>query len=533
MVLSEKSRYLPDEVSDNAEQNSPAKLTSGPQTPRLSAEQSLDQDSIRDLDIERNASLDGDAAATARDEFEVWWEEPADQDPENPLNWTNTRKIITIITISFVTFLTPLASSMFAPGVPNVLDEFNTDSEAIATFVVSIFVLGFAFGPLIVAPCSELYGRNVVYHVCNIFFVVFTICNAVSTNIGMLLAFRFLAGFAGVGAVTIGSGTISDMIPAKRRGLAMSCWSLGPLFGPVIGPIAGGYLTESAGWRWVFWVITIAAGISTVACFFILKETYADTILTKKAERLRKKTGNPAWHPRLTSKTAGKQLIKESFARPMQILLFSPVASLMCFYIATLYGLLYILFTTFTFVFVDQYDFSTGSAGLSYLGSGVGTVAGLFVSASFSDFKVRRKLAMNQEPQPEDRLPWFMVLPGSLSIPVGFLIYGWGAHYRVHWIVPQIGTAVIGFSVIIILMCIQTYLVDTYNHHAASAIAASTILRNLLGALLPLSGLSIYDGLGLGWGNTLFGLLALCAAPIPMLFGMFGERLRNRAMVTR
>lgn len=141
---------------------------------------------------------------------------------------------------------------MFAPGVPNVLDEFNTDSDAIATFVVSIFVLGFAFGPLIVAPCSELYGRNVVYHTCNIFFVIFTICNAVSTNIGMLLAFRFLAGFAGVGvsrtrrscsfvqnadalqAVTIGSGTISDMVPAKRRGLAMSCWSLGPLFGPVI-----------------------------------------------------------------------------------------------------------------------------------------------------------------------------------------------------------------------------------------------------------------------------------------------------------
>lgn len=106
MVLSEKPGHLPDEVSSDAEQDSPTKLTSGAQTPRLSAEQSLGHHSIQDLDIERNASPSSDAAASARDEFEVWWEDPADQDPENPMNWTNTRKIITIITISFVTFLT-------------------------------------------------------------------------------------------------------------------------------------------------------------------------------------------------------------------------------------------------------------------------------------------------------------------------------------------------------------------------------------------------------------------------------------------
>lgn len=147
---------------------------------------------------------------------------------------------------------------MFAPGVPDVMKDFNSSSNVLAAFVVSVFVLGFAFGPLVFAPASELYGRSIVYHVCNLLFLVFTIISAVSVNMGMLIAFRFLAGFAGVGAVTIGSGTISDLVLPERRGLAMAMWSLGPLFGPIIGPIGGGFLIEAAGWRWSFWVLAIA-----------------------------------------------------------------------------------------------------------------------------------------------------------------------------------------------------------------------------------------------------------------------------------
>lgn len=80
------------------------------------------------------------------DDFTVFWDEPIDQDPENPMNWSTKRKATIIGTISFLTFLTPLASSMFAPGVPDVIADFNTTSRIISTFVVSIYVLGFAFG---------------------------------------------------------------------------------------------------------------------------------------------------------------------------------------------------------------------------------------------------------------------------------------------------------------------------------------------------------------------------------------------------
>lgn len=146
---------------------------------------------------------------------------------------------------------------MFAPGVPDIMREFKDDNENIATFVVSVYVLGFAFGPLLAAPLSEIYGRAPVFNIANILFIIATIITALSQNMPMLIIFRFLMGFAGSTPVTNGSGTISDMFPVEERGKAMAVWAMGPLLGPCIGPLMGGYMIEDLGWRWVFWVIAI------------------------------------------------------------------------------------------------------------------------------------------------------------------------------------------------------------------------------------------------------------------------------------
>lgn len=95
-----------------------------------------------DKDDEKAAHVDSDAS-DQHDEFEVDWNGPTD--PENPNNWSQARKVSIIGLVSFVSFLTPLASSMFAPGIPDVMSEFNTSSNTLATFVVSVYILGFAF----------------------------------------------------------------------------------------------------------------------------------------------------------------------------------------------------------------------------------------------------------------------------------------------------------------------------------------------------------------------------------------------------
>lgn len=161
---------------------------------------------------------------------------------------------------------------MLAPGVPQLLVDFGVSSDTESTFVVSIFVLGFAFGPLVIAPMSEIYGRRIVYHICNSLFVVFTILCAVAKDMNGLLAYRFCAGFVGVAVVTCGGGTIADLMPTEKRGSAMAIWSLGPLLGPVIGPVCAGFLVERIGWRWVFWVIAIA--VSGLSVALLLKQMF-------------------------------------------------------------------------------------------------------------------------------------------------------------------------------------------------------------------------------------------------------------------
>jgi MFS family permease len=94
--------------------------------------------------------------------------------------------------------------------------------------MVSVYVLGFAFGPLIIAPLSEMYGRLPLYHICNLLFIVFTIAAAVAGSMGQFIVFRFLMGCFGGAPMVLGGGTIADLIPREQRGTAMAVWMMGP-----------------------------------------------------------------------------------------------------------------------------------------------------------------------------------------------------------------------------------------------------------------------------------------------------------------
>ncbi len=101
----------------------------------------------------------------------VFWDGP--DDPANPYNWPSWKKVVNCVLISALTFITPLGSSIFAPGVPELMRDFQSSSSELAAFVVSVYVLGFAFGPMLMAPLSEIYGRLIVYHICNVAFFAF------------------------------------------------------------------------------------------------------------------------------------------------------------------------------------------------------------------------------------------------------------------------------------------------------------------------------------------------------------------------
>lgn len=250
-------------------------------------------------------------------------------------------------------------------------------------------------------------------------------------------------------------------------------------------------------------------------------------LLERKAARLRKETGDERYRSSLASTGTRKQVFTTAILRPARLLLTAANVRAICLYISVLYGLLYIMFTTYTFVFEETYGFTSEGAGLSFIAGGIGNIIGMTYVSILSDKIIQRRKASNQPARPEDRLHLALILPSTLLVPTGLMLYGWMADKHVHWIAPMIGSGLMGCGMMGVFMCCQTYLVDSYSQHAASVTAANAVLRSTLGAFLPLCGLQLYDALGLGWGNTLLGGIALVLAPVPIFLGVFGERMRN------
>ncbi len=191
---------------------------------------------------------------------------------------------------------------------------------------------------------------------------------------------------------------------------------------------------------------------------------------------------------------------------------------------AVTYGYLYLLFTTITEVFEVNYGFGSGVVGLTYIGIGAGMLSGAVIFGRMSD-RLLKKKAAGGAMKPEYRLP--PMLPGAILLPVGFFLYGWSAQEGVFWFVPILGTAIVGIGIMAVFMSISTYLVDAFTIHAASALAANTVLRSVVGAVLPLAGPAMYSRLGLGWGNSVLAFIAIALIPIPLLLMKYGEWLRT------
>lgn len=205
----------------------------------------------------------------------------------------------------------------------------------------------------------------------------------------------------------------------------------------------------------------------------------------------------------------------------------SPIVLITSIYVGLVYGYTYLLFTSFSPLYEEIYGFGQGSVGLTYLGFGIGCAIGLFLFGTLSDRAVKASVSKkgNGEWKPEYRLP--PLLPGSLLVPIGLFWYGWSAQAGVHWIMPIIGTGWVGLGTLAVFMPVQTYLVDAFEIYAASASAANTIVRSLLGAFLPLAGPSIYSALGQGWGNSLLAFIALAFTPMAWIIYRYGERIRK------
>uniref|UniRef100_A0A093V9F7 Putative transporter n=1 Tax=Talaromyces marneffei PM1 TaxID=1077442 RepID=A0A093V9F7_TALMA len=443
----------------------------------------------------------------------VSWKGP--NDPENPKNWSMKRRWAAVFVVSCYTFISPVSSSMVAPDLTAIAKDLNIANGVELEMTLSIFVLAYSIGPLFLGPLSEIYGRAIVLQLANLFFLVFNIACGVAQTKTQMIVFRFLAGLGGSAPLAIGGGVMSDCFRPEERGRAVAVYSLAPLLGPAVGPIAGGFIAENTTWRWCFYSTSILTGVIQFAGLFILQETYGPKLLNRKAKNYAKKLKIHPGTPNMKTQVAPLPLSYQQLcAAPL--------------FMAYIYGLMYLMLASFPTVWTgpDYYNESVGIGGLNYISLGLGFFIGSQISARLIDLVYRRLKARNGGVgAPEFRTPLLGI--GALAIPIGLFIYGWTAEYRTHWIAPNIGAVIFSIGAIMTFQCIQTYLVDSYTRYAASALAAATVLRSLAGFGFPLFAQYMYSALHYGWGNSLLAFIGIgIGIPAPLLLWKYGAKLR-------
>ena len=464
-------------------------------------------------------------SGTQEDPFVVSW---IPNDPRNPMLMSTSKKVGITIVVSAAALSVAVGSSAYSGAMEQVIEDLDVGNE-VATLGLSLFVIGFALGPLFWAPLSEFIGRQLPFVFSLGLMTAFLAGCAGSKNIESLVILRFLAGCAGSAPFTNSGGVISDMFQAEKRGLALSLFAAAPFLGPTLGPIIGGFLGMKAGWQWVEGLLAAFSGVLWITMTLLVPETYAPVLLRERAKRLTRITGK-LYRTKMDMEQEGGVSLGRMFAkallRPWVLLFREPIVLLLSIYIAIIYGALFMMFAAFPIVYQQGRGWNQGIGGLAFLGIMVGMI--IAVTYSIPD-NTRYTKVMKKHggfAPPESRLPPVML--AAICIPVGLFWFAWTNSPSIHWIVSIIGCVPFGFGVVLIYLGVLSYLIDSYTVFAASALAANAVARSMFGGIFPLFTTYMYEGLGIHWASSIPAFLTVACLPFPFIFYKYGEAIRRK-----
>jgi DHA1 family multidrug resistance protein-like MFS transporter len=432
----------------------------------------------------------------------IQWD--SSNDPENPMNFPRLKKWIITVMMGAMTFCITFASSVFSTATEATAQHFGVSTE-VMTLGTSLFVLGFAFGPIVWGPFSvsriyslylimrvdiyfsqELFGRKTPLFIGFFIFAIFQIPVAVAQNVGTIMLCRFFGGLFGSAPLAIVGGALVDFWEPVDRGIAITIFSGATFIGPVAGPIAGGFITMSyLTWRWTEYLTAIMGIGFGVIGFFVIPETYAPVLLQRKAKRIRYETKNWAIHAKLDEQQVDlKELVTKFLFRPFNMLFLEPILLLVTLYMSMIYGILYLFFEAYPIAFSEVRGWNLGVGALPFLAITIGVIFGGLLIVYTSKTRFARKLKEKGHIVPEERL--IPMIVGGFVFPAGLFWFAWTSSPHITWVPQVISGIPIGMGVLLIFLQGLNYIIDCYKWNANSAIAANTFCRSLVGAGFPL-----------------------------------------------
>ncbi|KAG7193018.1 uncharacterized protein KQ657_001132 [Scheffersomyces spartinae] len=464
----------------------------------------------------------------SRESYQVNFDGP--DDPANPVNWSLKKKSLMTYCLVISALCVAIGSAFFSAVTPVLQEKFHI-GRTTATLSTSLYVFGFASGPIVWGPLSELYGRKAILLASMFGYSCFCFATATSKDLQSIMITRFFTGFIGAAPLAVCPAVMADLYSAASRGVAISFFAICLFGGPLLAPIFSAFIVKNQhmGWRWCAYIMGIMGCVATVSVAFVLEETHRPLILVRKAEILRRRTKNwGIYAPHEEVSLSLKEIAEKNITRPIKMLGLEPILFLVSLYNAFVYGMLYLFLTAIPLIFLGEYHWIAGVSELPYIAMFLGTIAGGLICVFFEK-RFGRIMQEKGRPIPEERLPAMMV--GSVFFAIGMFWLGWSGAFgdKVHWIVPCIGAFIIGMALILTFLPCLNYIVDCYLLYAASALAGNTFLRSSFGAVFPLFAYQMFVNMKIQYASTLLGSLAAIAIPVPFLFYKYGAKIRARS----
>lgn len=452
-------------------------------------------------------------------------------DPANPQNWSMGKKSWVGIIICLYTFVVYTGSAIYTSSIPQVIEKFNL-SEVDASLPLSLYVLAYGIGPLVFSPLSEIprIGRSPVYLVTMFIFTIISIPTALVNNFAGLLVLRFLQGFFGSPCLATGAATMSDMVSMLYLPYALIAWVSAAYCGPALGPLLSGFAVGAKGWRWSLWEITWAAGPVLLLMFSVLPETSTPNILLRRAERLRKLTGESRLMAQSEidqAKLSTREVVVDALIKPMEITIKDPAILFVNVYTAIIYGIYYSFFEVFPLVYPVYYGFSLGIIGVLFTCILIACLIGVAIYSAYLYFYHIPDIVKNGLRAQEHNL--VPALIACFGPTIGLFIFAWTARPDITWVAPTIGIVLYGASVFIVMQCIFTYVPMSYPQYAASLFAGNDFLRSASACASILYAHPLYKNLGVARGTSLLGGLSVIGIVGIFLLWIFGAQLRARS----
>ncbi|CAH0021898.1 unnamed protein product [Clonostachys rhizophaga] len=450
-------------------------------------------------------------------------------DPENPHNWTIKKRLVTTLIICLYTFVVYTTSAIYVPSTEGIMKQFGV-SSIVATLGLALYVLGYGVGPLLFSPLSEIprIGRNPVYIVTMFLFVILSIPTAFVGNFPGLVVLRFLTGFFGSPCLASGGASLGDIYSFRALPYAMMAWVSAAYCGPALGPLLSGFSVPVMGWRWSLYESIWASAPVGIAMFLFLPETSSPNILLRRAQRIRKLTGNERF---MSQSEIDQRNMKfshvflDALIKPLEITIKDPAVMFVQVYTAIIYGIYYSFFEVFPLVYPVYYGMNLGQIGLVFLCVLVSCLLGVASYVAYLYFVQDPRTAKYGMGKQEDRL--IPALPASVGPTVGLFLFAWTARASIHWIVPTIGITIYGGTVFVVMQCIFIYIPLSYPMYAASLFAANDFFRSALACGSVLFAHPLFGNLGVARGTSLLGGLSVIGIIGIWLLYFYGAKLRS------